>query len=298
MGQRLPNAEVDPLQALGHWPSELRDSLCPLGNAGGFSGARLWRIGDSFVLRASPPDQADVSSAHLWMSEARDAGLFFVPAIVPTLAGPTWLVLDGRLWELQSWLPGVADYHTAPSTARLVAACTALAKLHFVWQSHLLSPRPAPAVQRRLTALTGGVVHGRLQPYAAKRYVLQPCLVDVWHDHVLFSGNEVTGIVDYAAMQFDVPHADLARLLGSLVEDDDTGWATGLEAYCRYLQIPDVNLVRLLDRAGTLVAWRRWEQRAIEGRVISEGARRRLERLRRRVMQWTPEERSGITLSL
>jgi hypothetical protein len=75
MGQRLPNAEVDPLQALGHWPSELRDSLCPLGNAGGFSGDSVVAAsGDSFVLRASPPDQADVSSAHLWMSEARDAG--------------------------------------------------------------------------------------------------------------------------------------------------------------------------------------------------------------------------------
>jgi hypothetical protein len=110
----------------------------------------------------------------------------------------------------------------------------------------------------------------------------------VWHDHVLFTGDEVTGIVDYAAMRFDVPHADLARLLGSLVEDDDAGWAAGLEGYGRVLPVPDVPLIWLLDRTGTLAASRLWERRAAEGRVVSDGARQRLQRLRRRVGGWDP----------
>ena len=89
--------------------------------------------------------------------------------------------------------------------------------------------------------------------YADASFALQPCLVDVWHDHVLFTGEEVTGVVDYAAMRLDVPHADLARLLGSLVEDDEAGWRAGLEAYGRWLPVPDERLVRLLAQGDDIV---------------------------------------------
>ncbi len=60
---------------------------------------------------------------------------------------------------------------------------------------------------------------------------LQPCIRDVWHDHVLFVGDDVSGLVDFGAMQPDSVAADIARLLGSLAGDDRQAWTIGLAAY-------------------------------------------------------------------
>ena len=56
------------------------------------------------------------------------------------------------------------------------------------------------------------------------RVPVQPCLRDVWHDHVLFVGDAVSGIVDPAAARTDTVAADISRLVGSLVGDDPRGW--------------------------------------------------------------------------
>src|SRR5690606_33971928 len=49
---------------------------------------------------------------------------------------------------------------------------------------------------------------------------VQPCIRDIWVDHVLFTGDEVTGIVDFGAMRNETPAIDVARLLRSLVGAD------------------------------------------------------------------------------
>src|SRR5215831_1824927 len=106
-------------------------SLVPLSNAGGFSGARLWRVecGDSsFCLRAWPrrdttPDE--LRFIHWCMSLARGAGRSFVPAVIPCGGDESFVEHAGRLWELSSWMPGRADFHVNPSLPRLRAACVA-----------------------------------------------------------------------------------------------------------------------------------------------------------------------------
>ena len=52
------------------------------------------------------------------------------------------------------------------------------------------------------------------------RVRLQPCIRDIWHDNVLFTGDQVSGLVDFGAMEFDNVAADVARLLASLASDD------------------------------------------------------------------------------
>jgi Ser/Thr protein kinase RdoA (MazF antagonist) len=52
---------------------------------------------------------------------------------------------------------------------------------------------------------------------------LQRRLGDVHHDHVLFTGDEVTGVVDFGAADYDSPAGDVGRLLGSLVNGTVTG---------------------------------------------------------------------------
>ncbi len=285
-------------RALAHWPAAVRaGTLAALGSAGGFSGARLWRLstpaGD-FCLKASRVGEAPRPMRFEWM--ARAAALPFVPALVPVNGRP--FLEMGRVWELQAWMPGRADYRDAPSEARLRAACVALARLH---AALLHRPTPGvgeiPAVMRRLEALaepTPDAVLARLAAEARRELSawrgavsLQPCLCDIWHDHVLFTGDGVTGVVDYSAMCPDAAAGDVARLLGSLVGDDEAGWRLGLAAYGG-LSPAEERLARLLDRAGTAAAALRWERWMREGRPFAdpEAARRRGAEVLGRVRGW------------
>jgi len=92
---------------------------------------------------------------------------------------------------------------------------------------------------------------------------LQSRLGDVHHDHVLFTGDEVTGIVDFGAADYDSPAGDVARLLGSLVGDDQAMRRRGLAAYRQVhpLSPDEAAAVDFFDSSGTVVAaanWVRW----------------------------------------
>ena len=56
----------------------------------------------------------------------------------------------------------------------------------------------------------------QLEPLLTAHLPLQPCLRDIWHDHLLFTGDEVTGLIDFGAVDIDTPATDIARLIGSL----------------------------------------------------------------------------------
>ena len=221
-------------------------------------------------------------------------------------------------------MPGRADFHEHPSVVRLAAACQALARLHLAWVSsaHL---GVCPAVLRRLerakewlSLVRGGwrpafgtasldpvvpwaerawrTLRGRVEPIADKLaswigrpLPLQVCLADLWHAHVLFDGDTVSGIIDYGSARVDHVAVDLARLLGSLVEDDPTLWRVGLEAYrqVRPLSAEEEELAHRLDETGTVLAaanWLRWlyhdADRGFEDRAAVAG---RLELLVRRL---------------
>ncbi|MCI0492445.1 MAG: phosphotransferase [Planctomycetes bacterium] len=102
-----------------------------------------------------------------------------------------------------------------------------------------------------------------LVPLASVPLPLQPCLRDVWHDHVLFVGDEVSGIIDFGAMSIDAPAGDVARLLGSLTRNDTEAWQTGLDAYgaVRPLSADELRAVTAFDMSGMVLAgcnWIRW----------------------------------------
>lgn len=239
-------------------------------------------------------------------------GLRTVPAPVRTLAGETFVAHRGHLWELATWLPGTADYRAAQSLSRLRSAMRALAAFHRAAESYPLpqvmastSPslrfrvdrwrelqaggadrleaslddrwpelaalgRLCLTLYRRAAPSAGPVLASAESLYTAQ----QPCIRDIWHDHVLFVGDEVTGLVDFGAMQVDTVAADVARLLGSLVADNVESWTHGLAAYesVRPLSLPERALVAAFDRANVLLAgtsWLEWcfgEQREFENR--------------------------------
>ncbi len=114
---------------------------------------------------------------------------------------------------------------------------------------------------------------GQLDSLATTHFALQPCLRDIWHDHVLFTGDQVSGIIDYGAVDIDTPATDLARLLGSLVEDDAHAWQTGVAAYSEVQSLTDdeARAAKILDTSGTVLAgcnWLRWVY--VEGRRFDD----------------------------
>jgi Ser/Thr protein kinase RdoA (MazF antagonist) len=127
-----------------------------------------------------------------------------------------------------------------------------------------------------------------LAPWSRQQVRLSPCHGDPWHDNLLFSGDELTGLVDYGAARVDDPAADLARLLGSLAGNDRQAWAEGMAAYAAVRPLPaDAGpYLAALDETGVVLAaanWLRWLYH--EGRPVTDqpATVRRLAELVRRL---------------
>lgn len=283
-------------------------SLVSLGNHGGFSGAQLWRLdtpAGSFALKAWPPGwftPANLAWIHTLLDQARL--LPWIPRMQFAEGGETFVAAHDRLWELASWMPGAADFARDPSPARLHAAMVAVARLHQTWcQTHVRMP--STTVQRRFDAwnewmkllqsgwrpqfvpfdphaavarelwhlvqLQMAIVPRLLDPWRTRPVPVQPCVADLWHDHILFTGSRVTGIIDFGCVKVDSVAVDLARLVGSLVEEDAPRWEEALAAYASVRSLADEEreLMRVLDRVGVVLiaaTWLRWLYH--EGRVF------------------------------
>lgn len=96
-----------------------------------------------------------------------------------------------------------------------------------------------------------------MQTPSAVHFVLR----DIWSDHLLFTENAVTGVIDFGAARTDEPATDLARMLGSLEPFSQEQWAAGFEEYKRLRPEIDLGRVQVLDRASCLlsaVQWAKW----------------------------------------
>jgi Ser/Thr protein kinase RdoA (MazF antagonist) len=89
---------------------------------------------------------------------------------------------------------------------------------------------------------------------------LQYRLGDIHDDHILFVDDEVTGVIDFGAVDFDSPAGDVARLLGSLVGDDRDRWREGFAAYesVRPLTAAERRAAEFFHTSGSVVAAANW----------------------------------------
>lgn len=253
-----------------------------------------------------------------------------LPLPLQTMDGADYVKIGSSLFELTRWLPGDASYWSAPSAEKLDSAATTLAKFHQSCRSAPVSYRRSGlgGILKRLELIddfnrvTVGRVRGELagnqiddsicelaepiiwhfeklnQKIESQLSGLreidfqqQVCIKDIWHDHVLFSGDRVSGIVDFGAIGVDSIATDISRLFGSLFQNSQKDWQTAIEAYqsVRELLTEELELIEVYDRSTTMLAgmnWLKWifvEKRKFECFVP---IRKRMELLLNRMCDW------------
>lgn len=121
---------------------------------------------------------------------------------------------------------------------------------------------------------------------------LHPCLRDVWHDHLLFRGDELTGLIDPSACRMENVTTDLARLIGSLVGDNRSEWDFALNEYqkLRPLTTRELTLMAALHHSGVqLSGWTWLEWLYLDHRPFADqvAVQRRLNEIQRRMESLT-----------
>lgn len=254
----------------------------------------------------------------------------FVPVPLTALDGRTLHEQGGRTWEVAPWLDGAPDLGRPPARSRLRSGFTALAAFHQALQRDR-TRGPSPGIRTRLREIDGLIRQGfdvieravdrpgagadphrepagrwlTMARMVAPRLVeplrrasgrdvpLQPCLRDARPDHLLFSGDRVTGLVDFGAMAIENVAADLARLLVEWVGDDRSARAEGLDAYLsvRRMEADEISLIDVFEDSSALLGpghWIRWhflESRTFDDpSAVAAGIARGLERLARRAV--------------
>jgi len=272
--------------------------------------ARLNCAAGDFCLRCWPPDampKQRLLGLHNLLKHVHDRGVVAVSVPVTANDGSTLVFLHNRVWQLEPWMPGIADFHRNPSEIRLQTAMRCLSAWHHAAASYNAasveatwfsswSGAPSPAVHERLERIdyllsqrcllyaaklrrsshsefqriglrilelfqrAAPHVTGQLKATAQLEFALQPCLRDIWHDHVHFVGSEVVGFVDFGAIRIDNVAGDVARLVGRLAGKDDRRWQVGLAAYAgkRPLSEEEARLVTTFDESGVLLAGVNW----------------------------------------
>lgn len=86
------------------------------------------------------------------------------------------------------------------------------------------------------------------------------CWRDPHREHFLFTGDQVTGMIDFGAVDLDSIANDLGRMLGSYVPDQPDRWRDALvEIHSQLALETEVPaLAWRLDRAGTLIGALHW----------------------------------------
>jgi homoserine kinase type II len=301
--------DADVQTILSQYPPDCAPrQIKPLGNAGGFSGSKLWSIDaprGRLCLRqwpAAQPSQQRLDFIHAVLRHVAANGFRRLPLPIPAATGATYVEHAGRLWELAPWMPGEIDRAAATSPTRITAALEALAEFHLASSTFSHSGvrfGPSPGLierKERLERLLAGELNeiersldDRLWPELAqrgRRYLSvfrraapdvntrlhdaasiavpwQPCLRDIWRENVLFVGEDVSAILDFASMRVETVAGDVARLIGSFAGDDHRLWEQALAAYrkSRPLADGDVRLVTAFDQSGVLltgVSWLDW----------------------------------------
>jgi Ser/Thr protein kinase RdoA (MazF antagonist) len=223
-------------------------------------------------IRTTIGESFTIFDGHLWELTP------WMPGTADYERSPNKQKLNAAMTSLAKFHSAVSDFPTMglqqvagapPAISRRLSRLRELSRRGTSELAQAIStdiwPELAPLARRLLNTTPGFVSRAiaMLAPLSNIALPVQPCIRDIWHDHVLFSGDDVTGIIDFGAMDIDTSATDVARLLGSLVGDDEAGWRAGVSAYSaiRPLSTDEERAAKALDRSSTILAgcnWLRW----------------------------------------
>ncbi len=85
---------------------------------------------------------------------------------------------------------------------------------------------------------------------------LQSVFKDLWRDHILFTKDEVTGMIDPAAFGTDSVLTDMTRLLGSIAGNDWNRWTEAIAIYqtVRPLTQTEQKVIAVFDHSNLLLS--------------------------------------------
>ncbi|MFM9963019.1 MAG: phosphotransferase enzyme family protein [Planctomycetaceae bacterium] len=224
--------------------------------------SQFWQMEPWMPGRAdfsSDPSDARLRNAMSALAQWHEAASRFEP--YPAEAGWFQSQLFDKSPTVADRLERIERYYTqdVANLRNLLAQTTTLGD----WGQDFLEL--ADLSRRILDAFDRSVesIGSKLQSYCDVKFRLQPCLRDVWHDHVLFDGDQVTGLIDPNAAKTESPATDLARLLGSFLGDDHDRWEFALTAYrqVRPLSDREAKVARVLDQSTVLLSGLTWLER-------------------------------------
>ena len=257
------------------------------------------------------PTEERLHFIHAVLQHAWQADFRHLPLPLQDRQGSTFVQQEGFFWEVTPWLAGDVVSARIVSHEQIAAAMKTLAAFHQAVASFPIAPagtQCSPGMQDRARLLAQMIDQGLAQirhhlagcrqelqarglrvlefadRYAGRQLatvkqemnvplVLQPCIRDIHAQHVLFHQSQVSGIIDFGAMNNDTVATDVARLLGSLAGDDQQSWQVGMAAYqdTRPLTEIEQRFVHCFDGANVLLSplnWLRWL--IVEGRHFDD----------------------------
>lgn len=293
-----------PSSVLGQYADEIRRldwELIP----SGFSRATVWKgSGEGtphFVLKSWPVTCEVERLAFIHRAQSHASILPFVPRLVETRSGTTSPFVDGICWDLSTWMQGEPERDGPFSDIRRRAAVAALRAIHENWAESSRGEAVCPAVERRLALINNyrtcrrgspavpgdpllasvatrlpdalDAVERALNIWSRQRVPVQLCFTDIHRDHNLFTGDAITGIIDYGAVKIDSPAVDLARLFG---EDEATLSNAVREYGVERLPAGLTEALAATAPACNLAAWTLRLVRDGDGSTITPAIRRRI----------------------
>lgn len=285
-----------PPAVLAAYPPAVRDChWVPLPPGGGLNGGRVWRgeFGSEplFALKRWPISHVSVRLQAVHERMRQVVGLDFVPKLVNTLAGPSFVEHDSRRWDVTTWMPGTNCFSDS-SEFDTLSALRAIGQLHHCWWP--VDPKQAQcvAVRRQLMLLSdwrktrlelvgpyrevreltaasevvGRRVTGTLQRLLDNTFVKShyvPTHGDYWPENVHFVGHRVSAVLDFGNTSYDSPEADVARFLADLPPISTVALHSAAEVYESAnpgiaLSVP---LLRVLIDSGRVCSLARWLMR-------------------------------------
>ena len=247
------------------------------------------------------PTRDRLQLIHALLQHAWKEGFKLLPLPLINRHGATFTEHDGCFWEVTPWLRGKVAARVPAMRDQVTAALKTLAHFHEAIASFPgtpQAPQPSPGLADRLRLVRkmsdGGLddiasrlssnscrelmeraklileigrdrmrpLLSQLERVARVELAWRACIRDVHRQHVLFDGPEVSGLIDFGAMNYDTVATDVARLLGSMAGNHMEARQQGLLAYqeVRPLTVTELELVECFDQANVILSPLNWLQ--------------------------------------